>query len=95
MAEKVLQGSKLDAALDDLDGWEVRDGALCRRFEFDDFVGAFGFMARVALVAEKADHHPDWSNSWNAVDVRLVSHDAGGITAKDLDLAARMDGLVG
>ena len=82
-------------AVADLDGWEVDDGTLHRRFEFADFVAAFGFMTKVALAAEKANHHPDWSNSWNEVDVHLVNHDAGGITASDVDLATRMNALAG
>lgn len=90
MTDEVLAGDSLSAAVAGLEGWEVDDGALHRRFEFKDFVAAFGFMARVALIAEKANHHPDWSNSWNVVDVRLVNHAAGGITAKDIDLATKM-----
>lgn len=76
-------------------GWEVADGKLHRRFEFANFSEAFGFMARVALAAEKADHHPDWSNSWNTVDVHLVSHDAGEITDRDRDLASKINDLAG
>ncbi len=93
MAEGALPDDRLQAAVADLEGWEVDDGALHRRFELSDFVEAFGFMARVALVAEKANHHPDWSNSWNVVDIHLVDHQAGGISAKDLDLARTIDGL--
>jgi 4a-hydroxytetrahydrobiopterin dehydratase len=69
------------------DGWSVIDGKLHREITFDDFSEAFGFMARVALLAEKADHHPDWSNSWNKVVIDLVSHDAGGLTDRDRALA--------
>ncbi len=76
-------------------GWQVVDGRLHREFEFDDFVAAFGFMARAALVAEKMDHHPEWSNSWNKVVVDLVSHDAGAITDRDVRLASRMNELAG
>ena len=63
------------------------DGKLHRELKFANFSEAFGFMARVALLAEKADHHPDWSNSWNTVVIDLVSHDAGGITDRDRELA--------
>lgn len=63
-------------------------------FKFKDFTEAFSFMARVALLAEKADHHPDWSNSYNKVDIRLTSHDAGGLTAKDITLAEQISGFV-
>ena len=76
-------------------GWEVVDGKLHRELFFADFSEAFGFMARVALAAEKADHHPDWSNSWNSVVVDLVSHDAGGLTEKDTALAEAINEIVG
>lgn len=76
------------------EGWEVVDGKLHREFAFADFSEAFGFMARVALAAEKANHHPDWSNSWNTVVVDLVSHDADGLTDRDRDLAATISALV-
>ena len=74
-------------------GWEVVDGKLHREFTFADFVEAFGFMAEVALVAEKMDHHPDWSNSWNRVTVDLSSHDVGRLTDRDVRLATRMGEL--
>ena len=77
------------------EGWEVVEGALHREFVFADFVEAFGFMSRVALVAEKMDHHPDWSNVWNRVVVDLRSHDAGAITDRDVALAERMNELAG
>ncbi len=80
-------------ALDALDDWdydEARD-AITRRFTFADFSEAFAFMTRVALLAEKADHHPEWSNVWNKVEVRLTTHDAGGLTAKDVALATAID----
>lgn len=75
------------------EGWEVVDGKLHREFELADFSEAFGFMARVALAAEKADHHPDWSNSWNRVVIDLVSHDADGLTERDIDLATTISAL--
>ncbi len=73
--------------------WEERDGALWRSFVFADFSAAFGFLARVALEAEKADHHPEFTSVWNRVDFRLTSHDAGGVTARDQALAAVIDRL--
>lgn len=76
-------------------GWEIRDGKLHRDFVFTDFSAAFGFMSRAALAAEKMDHHPDWSNSWNKVTVDLSSHDVGGLTDRDERLARRMNELVG
>ena len=69
------------------EGWEERDGQLHRELEFADFSEAFGFMARVALLAEKLNHHPDWSNSWNRVVIDLTSHDVGGLTRRDVRLA--------
>ena len=77
------------------EGWSVVDGKLHRELEFHDFVEAFGFMAMVAVLAEKADHHPDWSNSYNKVVLNLVSHDKGGITEKDHDLAAKINKALG
>ncbi len=75
--------------------WTVEDGKLCRRFEFKDFSEAFAFMARVALVAEKMGHHPDWTNVYNTVDIALNTHDAGGaITEKDHKLAAAIDRII-
>lgn len=83
-------------ALDRLDEWdydEARD-ALTRRFTFDDFSAAFAFMTRVALLAEKADHHPEWSNVWNRVDILLTTHDAGGLSERDIKMARAIDALV-
>ena len=75
--------------------WEEKDNALYRKFVFRDFTEAFGFMARVALVAEKMDHHPEWKNVYNSVEIRLSTHDAGNIvTEKDRKLAALIDALV-
>jgi 4a-hydroxytetrahydrobiopterin dehydratase len=85
------------AALADLPGWRFdpeRD-AIHRSFRFADFSAAFGFMTRVALAAEQADHHPEWSNVWNKVEIALTTHDAGGLTHKDIALARRIDALVG
>lgn len=74
--------------------WTMVDGRLHRAFQFADFSEAWAFMSRVALLAERHDHHPDWSNSWNRVVIDLVSHDAGGITDRDHALAAAIDALV-
>lgn len=76
-------------------GWDLVEGHLRRTFVFADFVEAFGFMTRVALVAERMDHHPNWSNVWNRVEVELWSHDAGAVTERDLRLAAAMNDLAG
>ncbi len=81
------------AALRKLKGWRaVEDGdAITRTFTFADFNEAFGFMTRAALVAEKMDHHPEWTNVYKTVTVTLTSHDAGGVTRRDIDLAGAMD----
>jgi 4a-hydroxytetrahydrobiopterin dehydratase len=80
-----------------LPGWRLTDGrdALQKTFKFADFSEAFGFMARAALVAEKMDHHPEWSNVWNRVDVTLSTHSAGGLTELDAKLAEAMDKIAG
>jgi len=67
---------------------------LSRRFNFADFSAAFGFMTRVAILAEKADHHPEWSNVYNRVDIVLTTHDAGGLSQRDVDLARAIDALI-
>ncbi len=72
---------------------EGRD-AIRRAFRFRDFAEAWGFMSRVALLAEKQDHHPEWSNVWNRVEITLTTHDAGGLSARDVALARAIDGLV-
>ena len=78
-----------------LDGWSMVEGrdAIQKRFAFKDFNAAFGFMTRVALVAERMNHHPEWTNVYRTVDVTLSSHDAGGLTRRDVELAQRMDQL--
>lgn len=83
----------VDAALSRLQGWRAADGrdALTKEFRFKDFNAAFGFMTRVALYADKQDHHPEWFNVYNRVDVTLSTHDAGGVTNKDVALAHFMD----
>ena len=96
MAEK-LTGSARAAALARLDGWTEVQGrdAIRKKFTFKDFNEAFGFMARAALVAEKLDHHPEWFNVYNRVEVTLATHDAGGVTQRDIELAQTMDRLAG
>ena len=76
-----------------LPDWDLRDGALCRDFQFRDFVEAFAFMTSVALVAERMNHHPDWTNVYNRVSIRLTTHDAGGVTEKDHALAAAISNV--
>ena len=95
-APAVLDQSELVDQLGGLDNdWEVASGKLHRELRFGDFVTAFGFMASVAIVAERRNHHPEWSNVYNRVTIDLVTHDAGGITANDIDLAAEIDRLAG
>ena len=77
------------------EGWQATESSLLRTFEFRDFSEAWGFMTRVALAAEKQDHHPDWSNSWNTVRIELSSHDVGGkVTGRDRRLARSINALV-
>ncbi|MCE2389858.1 MAG: 4a-hydroxytetrahydrobiopterin dehydratase [Proteobacteria bacterium] len=90
-----IEPAELADAVARLDGWELVEGKLRREFRFPDFVAAFGFMARAALVAEALDHHPEWFNVYGRVVVDLTTHDAGGITELDLRLAARLDALAG
>ena len=89
----VLSPDQLAAAVLELDGWEVRDGALRKRYTFDDFAGAMVFANRVAEAAEQADHHPDLLVGWGACEVAWVSHSAGGITGDDVAMARRSDEL--
>ena len=91
MPRALLDAEALAAALRELPGWELRDGKLRRALVFADFAEAFAFMTRVALEAERLDHHPDWSNVWNRVAIALWTHDAGGITQRDLALAQRIE----
>ncbi|HTY78722.1 MAG TPA: 4a-hydroxytetrahydrobiopterin dehydratase [Candidatus Bathyarchaeia archaeon] len=90
-----LGDADVSARLTTLPGWSLEAGKLHKAFTFQDFVEAWGFMSAAALVAEAMGHHPDWSNAWNRVTVDLITHDAGGLTALDFDLAARMESLAG
>ena len=87
MPPALLDDQAIAAALSELEGWSIRDGKLHRTFVFDNFVQAFGFMTRVALVAERMNHHPDWSNVYKTVVIDLSTHDAGGLTKLDVALA--------
>ncbi len=92
-----LAGEARTAALARLKGWSEVTGrdAITRKFVFADFNEAFGFMTRAALVAEKLDHHPEWFNVYKTVDVTLSTHDAGGLTERDIRLAEAMDKIAG
>jgi len=92
-----LNDTEKAAGLATLPGWALVPGrdAIQKGFKFKDFNQAFGFMTRVALLAEKADHHPEWSNVWNKVEITLSTHDVGGLSKRDLDLARKIEGVVG
>ena len=92
-----LTAAEAAALASSLPGWSLTTGdkAIRREFRFRDFNEAWGFMNRVALLAEKQDHHPDWSNVWNTVRITLTTHDAGGLTDKDRTLARAIDALLG
>ncbi|HYI93976.1 MAG TPA: 4a-hydroxytetrahydrobiopterin dehydratase [Bryobacteraceae bacterium] len=81
----------VSAAISSLPGWSLNSGKLFREYKFADFTHAFAFMAAVALAAEKMDHHPDWTNMYDRVTIHLWTHDAGGITKSDLQLAQQIE----
>ena len=91
-----LSDAKRDALLSAHPHWALRDDGLAieRAFKFADFSEAFAFMTRVALLAEKADHHPEWSNVYNRVEITLTTHDAGGLSQRDAEMASAIDALV-
>jgi 4a-hydroxytetrahydrobiopterin dehydratase len=89
-----LPAAEIHHKLAALPGWSLNSDKLYRRFVFVDFVDAFGFMSRVALLAEAVNHHPEWSNVYNRVEIHLTTHDAGGITERDFDLAQRISRLL-
>ena len=90
-----LSEDEIKNALQELDGWEKTDGkdALFKSFKFKNFSEAWAFMSRCALLAEKMNHHPEWFNVWNRVDVTLNTHDVGGLSELDFKMAKRMDGF--
>jgi 4a-hydroxytetrahydrobiopterin dehydratase len=87
-----LTPDEIAAALPGVPGWAQNGDGIERTYKFSDFTQAFAFMARVALLAEKADHHPEWSNVYNRVEIRLTTHDAGGLSTRDFSLARAIDG---
>jgi 4a-hydroxytetrahydrobiopterin dehydratase len=93
MAIAKLSDAEITAQLQSVPQWQLRDGKLWREWRFGNFVEAFGFMTRVALLAERSDHHPEWRNVYNRVEIALTTHDAGGISARDFLLAAAIDAL--
>ena len=95
MVEALSEAERADA-LDGLSDWdydESRD-AITRSIAFTDFAEAFGFMTQVALIAEKMDHHPEWKNVWNRVEILLTTHDAGGLSSRDIELAEAIDSIL-
>jgi 4a-hydroxytetrahydrobiopterin dehydratase len=96
MAQKLSDAAR-STALEALKEWRIVEGrdAITRTFKFKDFNAAFGFMTRAALLAERMNHHPEWCNVWNRVDVTLSTHAAGGLTELDIKLAEAMDRLAG
>jgi 4a-hydroxytetrahydrobiopterin dehydratase len=95
MASSKLDADEITKRLAGVAGWTVQGGKLHREYKFADFVTAFGFMASAALIAERMNHHPEWSNVYATVVIDLTTHDAGGITANDFALAIAMERLAG
>ena len=93
MATTKLTDAQISTQLEGISDWTVENEKLHKEFQFDSFVEAFGFMASVALIAESMNHHPEWFNVYNRVTVDLATHDAGGISALDFELAKKIDGL--
>lgn len=92
---KKLIESEIDSKLNStLENWKVESNKLVREYSFKDFIEAFGFMTKVALLAQQANHHPEWSNVYNKVKIQVTTHDAGGITEKDFDLAIKIENLI-
>lgn len=96
-AIEALSEAERAEALDGLPDWDYDEGrdAISRSIVFTDFAEAFGFMAQVALIAERMNHHPEWTNVWNRVEVLLTTHDAGGLSPRDIELAEAIDAILG
>lgn len=93
-AVKKLTSEEIQSKLPAVTGWTVEAGKLKKEFQFSSFVEAFGFMSSVALLAESMNHHPEWRNVYNRVTIELVTHDAGGISSRDFELAQRIEALL-
>ena len=85
--------SEVTTAMTSINDWRLIEDRIIKEFQFDDFVEAFGFMSGVALLAERANHHPEWSNVYNRVNIELTSHDVGGLSARDFKMASEIDNL--
>ena len=90
----LLEKNQLDYFIKKNPSWEIDNKTIKKEFKFDDFIDAFGFMSKVALLSEKMDHHPDWQNTYNKVKINLTTHDKGGITNNDINLAESIDKLI-
>lgn len=95
VVDQLSEAERADA-LDSLADWDYDEGrdAITRTIVFTDFAEAFGFMTQVALIAERADHHPEWTNVWNRVEITLTTHDAGGLSERDVELATAIDAIL-
>ena len=89
----ILSNKQLNEYLEDLNGWSVVNEKLSKTFKFSSFIQAFGFMTQVAITSEAMDHHPEWSNVYNRVEINLVTHCEGGITKLDIELAMKVDSI--
>ena len=89
----ILSNKQLNECLEDLDGWSIENEKLSKPFKFSSFIQAFGFMTQVAITSETMDHHPEWSNVYNRVEINLVTHSEGGITKLDIELAIKIDSI--
>ncbi len=88
---KVLNKEQVDAALTNFDGWSFKENGIEKNFVFEDFKEALSVMMGIGIIAEEMNHHPEWFNVYNKLDIRLSTHDAGGVTQKDIDLATRIE----
>lgn len=91
---QALSNETIEQQLANVPQWQLKDGKLYRRLVFDNFVAAFGFMAQVAILAEKANHHPEWANVYRTVDIFLTTHEVDGISVRDFALAQSIDKLI-
>ena len=90
----LLEQNQLDSFIKKNPSWEINNKTIMKEFKFKNFIDAFGFMSKVALLSEKMDHHPDWQNTYNKVKINLTTHDKGGITTNDIKLAESIDKLI-
>ena len=95
MSRKKVSEEEVQEALNDLPGWELKDGKLHKQYKFKDFAAAMGWMVQVGIYADKLDHHPDWCNGYNKVTVDLMTHDLDAISTWDIELAGKMEELAG